>query len=120
MATKNEQAGEEQGSKFKNYLSEKKIDPRRVLVASTKIEKLKVEDRGIRLAKRQAKGAPEDKKSEAASKKPRSGRPITDRAMTAALSGAALSGPQKTRFLRAVNIVLEQKKLGTVELTELF
>jgi hypothetical protein len=121
MATKsNEKANPEPSSKFKDFLTEKKIDARRILSASAKLERLTVEDRKIRLAKRQAKGAADDKKPEAASKKPRSGRPITDRAMASALSGRPLSGPQKTRLLRALNHVLEQKKLGAVELSALF
>jgi hypothetical protein len=109
-------------SKFKDFLSEKKIDPRRVLAASTKLERLTKEDRGIRLLKRQAKaeGTPAEKKAEAAAKKPRSGRPVTQRAIDAALAGKALSGPQKTRILRATNKVLEQKKLEPVELGALF
>lgn len=120
MATNTQATQAEQGSKFKDFLAEKKIDPRRILVASAKLEKLTAEDRAIRLAKRQSKGASDDKKPEAASKKPRSGRPVTPRALSAALTGGALSGPQKTRLLRAVNAVLEQKKLGAAELSQLF
>lgn len=109
-------------SKFKDFLSEKKIDPRRIIAASTKIERLTREDRGIRLLKRQAKaeGATPEKKAEAAAKKPHSGRPVTPRAIEAALAGKAISGPQKTRLLRAINKVLEQKKLEQVELKALF
>lgn len=109
-------------SKFKDFLSEKKIDPRRIITASTKIERLTREDRSIRLVKRQAKkeGASAEKKAEAAAKKPHSGRPVTPRALDAALAGKAISGPQKTRILRALNAVLEQKKLEKVELTQLF
>src|SRR5687767_1154684 len=105
-----------ESSKFKDFLSEKKIDPRRIIAASTSLERLTREDRKIRLEKRQAKvdGATPEKKAAAAAKKPRSGRPVTDRAMTAALSGKPISGPQKTGLLRALNHVLEQKKLGTV------
>ncbi len=110
------------GSKFKDFLSEKKIDARRIIAASDALESLTREDRSIRLLKRQAKvdGATPEKKAEAAAKKPRSGRPVTDRAMTAALAGKSLSGPQKTRILRALNHILEQKKLGSVELSALF
>lgn len=111
-----------ESTKFKDFLSEKKIDPRRILAASDALESLTREDRSIRLLKRQAKvdGASAEKKAEAAAKKPRSGRPVTDRAMTAALAGKSLSGPQKTRILRALNHILEQKKLGTVEMSALF
>jgi len=45
---------------------------------------------------------------------------VTPRALEAALSGKSVSGPAKTRLLRAVNAVLEQKKLEKVELRTLF
>lgn len=106
-------------SKFKDFLAEKKLDARRVITASTKLERLTPADRAIRLAKRQARKS-DDKKTEAPSAKPRSGRPVTQRAIDAALIGKAISGPQKTRILRAVNALLEQKKQGAVELSTLF
>jgi hypothetical protein len=37
-----------------------------------------------------------------------------------AAAGKDLSGASKTRILRAVNVVLEQKKQGTAQLKELF
>ncbi len=40
--------------------------------------------------------------------------------MTAALAGAPVSGPTKTRILRAVNHLLEQKKQDKVDLKALF
>ena len=52
--------------------------------------------------------------------KPRSGRPITPRALNAALAGGPISGPSKQRILRAVNYLLEQKKKDKVELKALF
>jgi hypothetical protein len=106
-------------SKFKDFLAEKKLDARRILSASTKLERLTPADRKIRLAKRQAKKADGDKK-DLPKDKPRSGRPVTQRAIDTALAGGSLSGPQKTRILRAVNHVLEQKKQGAVELSALF
>ena len=117
--TKSADKAPEQTSKFKDFLSEKKIDPRRLILASTKLERLTPADRSIRLAKRQAKKS-DEKKSDATPQKPRSGRPVTQRALSAALGGRALSGPQKTRILRALNAVMEQKKLGTAELSQLF
>ncbi|WP_437740256.1 hypothetical protein WME73_32495 [Sorangium sp. So ce302] len=110
------------GTKIEDFLKEKKIDPRRIIAASVKIERLQPEDRAIRLTKRLARGSEDAaKKKEAASaKKPRSGRPVTDRTLSAALQGKAISGPAKTRVLRAVNRVLEQKKQEKVELSALF
>ena len=110
-------------SKFSDFLKEKKIDPRRIIAASAKIEKLRPEDRAAKLAKRQAKakaaaGGEADKSAPPA--KPRSGRPVTQRAIDTAVAGKPLSGPQKTRMLRAVNALLEQKKGSAVELSALF
>jgi hypothetical protein len=110
-------------TKFADFIKEKKLDTRRLIAASVKIEKLRPADRAIKLQKRQAKakaaaggeGGAQEKPG-----KPRSGRPVTGRAIQAALSGKPLSGPQKTRILRAVNAVLEQKKGSAVELAALF
>lgn len=106
-------------TKFAQVLASKKIDPRRLIVASQKLENLTREDRTIKLAKRQARAAEGDKKV-AEPRKPRSGRPITPRALATALAGGELSGPTKTRFLKAVNHILEQKKQEKVDLKTLF
>jgi hypothetical protein len=103
-------------SKFSEFITEKKIDPRRIMSASAAIEKLKPEDRALRLAQR----LKTDKKAEGERKKPRSGRPITPRAMAALLEGKPISGPQKTRLLRALNVVLEKKKQEPASLKTLF
>jgi len=110
------------GTKFESFLKEKKIDPRRVIAASGKLEKLRREDRSIRLERRLARKSEDGakKKEGEAPKKPRSGRTVTNRAIQAALAGKELTGPAKTRILRAVNRVLEQKKQDKVDLTALF
>lgn len=109
-------------TKIEDFLKEKKIDPRRILVASAEIERLRFEDRAIRLAKRAARKSedPAKKKEGLAGKKPRSGRPVTKEAIAAAYAGKNLAGPQKTRILRALNHVLEQKKQEKVELSAIF
>jgi hypothetical protein len=108
-------------SKIEDFLKASKIDPRRILVASEKLEKLHPEDRSIRLAARQARKSEDGgKKKEGDRKKPRSGRPVTPRTLTAALKGKDITGPAKTRVLRAVNHVLAQKKLEQVALAALF
>lgn len=107
-------------TKIQEFLKEKKIDPRRLLVASTDVERLRPEDRAIRLAKRQAAKTEDKKKEGKALEKSRSGRPVTQRAIDAALAGKELSGPQKSRILRALNKVLEQKKMEKVELGAIF
>ena len=108
--------------KLEDFLKEKKIDPRRVIAASAKIERLRPEDRAIRLAKRQARKSEDGgkKKEGAAAQKPRSGRPVTEQTLQAAFQGKPLSGPAKTRLLRAVNRLLEQKKMEPVQLSALF
>ena len=110
-------------TKFGDFIKEKKLDARRIIAASAKIEKLRPEDRKIRLQKRTAKAnaaaGKEAAKGEAPAK-PRTGRPVTNRAIEAALAGKPLTGPQKSRILRAVNALLEQKKAGSVELSNLF
>jgi hypothetical protein len=111
-------------SRFAEFLTTEKIDPRRLAAASRELERLRPEDRAIRLQKRQNKGkeAPPPAEGAAATpaKKPRSGRPVTGRVVQLASSGAAISGPQKTRLLRAVNHLLGQKKKDPVDLRKLF
>ncbi|MGC4094303.1 MAG: hypothetical protein QM756_41620 [Polyangiaceae bacterium] len=95
-----------------------------MIAASRKLELLKPEDRAVKLAKRLAKKNPGTPaaggEEKAAPKKPRSGRPLTPRALASATNGKALTGPQKTRLVRAVNYVLSQKKKDAVELKTLF
>lgn len=108
-------------SKFAKLLADKKIDPRRILAASHKLETLTREDRTIKAAKRKGKaGAGGEEGAAKETRKPRSGRPVTQRAMDAAMAGGKLSGPTKTRILKALNKVLEQKKQQPVDLKALF
>jgi hypothetical protein len=108
-------------SKFSEYLQSEKIDLRRLASASQQLEKLRVEDRKIRLGKRQAKakegGTPEGAPAPA---KPRSGRPLTPMVLRRAVEGKPVPSPAKTRLLRAVNRILEQKKKEPVDLRKLF
>jgi hypothetical protein len=106
-----------EASKFASFLITKKLDPRRILIASGKLEGLQPEDRAIRLGRRQQKKSEGEKKTFA---KPRSGRPVTPRALAAAMSGGTLSGPMKTRLLKAINHLLEQKKAEKIEMKTLF
>jgi hypothetical protein len=107
-------------NKFSEFLQAQKIDPRRLTAASLRLERLRPEDRKVKLAKRQAKGSdakpPEGEKPA----KPRSGRPVTPRLLGQALNGKAVPGPGKTRLLRAVNFILERKKKDPVDLRALF
>jgi hypothetical protein len=105
-------------TKLETFLTEKKIDRRRVVAASHQLEKLRREDRAIKLANQQARK--KDEKRAADAPKPRSGKPVALSTLQKALAGQAVSGPTKTRLLRAVNHILEQRKQGTVALGDLF
>lgn len=107
-------------TKFAGYLKENKIDPVRVVYASEQIEKLTPADRRIKLAKRQARGKDDESAKAAKGQKPRTGRPVTVQLVTKALKGGDVTGPQKSRILRAVLRIAEQKKLSAPELTNLF
>jgi hypothetical protein len=114
-------------SKFAQFLKDNKIDPRRLLVASHGIERLRPEDRKLKLERRQAKGAsgaqaaaPAEGAEKQTPAKPRSGRPVTSRVLGAATAGKALPGPAKSRLLRAVNHVLGQRKKPAVDLRAIF
>ena len=106
-------------SKLAQVLSEKKIDKRRLLAVSKRLERLRVEDRALRLAKRRKSGSEEEQKA-AASAKPRSGRPVSPSSLELALAGKPVVGPVKTRILRAVNHVLETRKQDAIDMRALF
>jgi hypothetical protein len=106
-------------SKFADFLKENKIDPRRVHASSRQEEALRPEDRALKLARRNSKSEDGDEKK-VAGPKPRSGRVVTPRLMTAATTGGKVSGPAKTRLLRAVNRILTQRKQEPVSLKSLF
>ncbi len=110
-------------SKFSEFLKENKLDIRRVYAASRKLEQLKFEDRRIKLQKRKGgdeAAPPAEGEEPAAPAKPRSGRPVTEQLISKLEAGKPVSGPAKTRLLRAVNHLLEQKKKKPVELKALF
>lgn len=108
-------------TKFAQFLQDNKIDARRLLAVSGRIERLRPEDRKLKFAKRQSKaeGAPKTE-SETKPAKPRSGRPVTPRLIESASNGKSVAGPAKTRLLRAVNHILEQKKQKPVDLKTVF
>ena len=108
-------------SKLKEFLDKEKIDTRAVLAASKRIERLRPEDRVIKMAKKLVKkGSADDKVKEAAGKKGRSGKKVARPLLAKALDGKKLSGPQKTRITRAINDVLKRKKKSEVTYRDLF
>jgi hypothetical protein len=104
-------------NKFSEFLKTHSIDGRRLLAVSRDVERLRPEDRALRLARRQARAT---EGAEKPAGKPRSGRPVTARLLAKANAGQPVPGPAKTRLLRAVNRVLEQKKKDPVDLRALF
>jgi hypothetical protein len=106
-------------SKLETFLSDNKIDHRRLLVASRQIERLRAEDRRIKLAQKQARKSEDAKKPEGLGK-PRSGRALTPVGLKNALAGRMMSGAAKARLLRAVNSVLAAKKKDAVAIDALF
>jgi hypothetical protein len=109
-------------SKFADFIQKQAIDTRRILVASRQIERLRPEDRRVRLDQRRRKSGDAPAAAEGADKaaERRSGRPVTPRLIEQALAGKPISGPAKTRLQRALNRVLEQKKKEPADLRALF
>jgi hypothetical protein len=99
-------------SKLGDFLKKHKVDPRRVVAVSRRLEALQPEDRVIRMARQRAKGG-DDGAKELASKKPRSGRPVSKPALDRALVGKTLPRRARARVLRAVNAVLAHKSKGS-------
>jgi hypothetical protein len=108
-----------EASKLQNFLNEHKLNTKRLLAVSHNLEQHAREDRALKAARRANKKQEGGEKKEVA--KPKSGRAVTPRALSAALvQGGTISGPTKQRILRAVNYLLEQKKKDKVELKTLF
>lgn len=108
-------------TKFAKFLEESKVDSRRIIAASRAIERLTREDRlFIAEAARKRRLAGKKEGAKAERKKMHSGRPVSPSAIEAAKLGKPISAPAKTRIVRAVNRILEQKKQAAVELRALF
>jgi hypothetical protein len=107
-------------SKFSQFMADNKLDQRRILAASRALEKLRPEDRRIRLEKRRGRKKEGGDPAAKNLTKPRSGRPVTTRLLNDIEAGKPVAGPAKTRLLRAVNRVLEQKKREPIQLKAIF
>lgn len=106
-------------TKFSDFLAEKKIDTRRLMAVSHLLEQLRPVDRAVKLKRRGEKD--KKKKGEAWPTEVRSGRAVTPRLVQAALLGKApLPAAGKTRLLRAVNRILEQRQAEPVDIRALF
>ncbi len=108
-------------TKFAKFLEESKIDPRRLIAASQQLERLTREDREfIAVTARIKSLAGKKTPATVEKKKLHTGRYVSPALITAASVGKSVSGPAKSRVLRAVNRILEQRKLPAVELRALF
>lgn len=107
-------------TKLNTFLTSNKLNPKRVIAVSHKLETLTREDRSIKLQKRQAKKGEGGEGEKKELGKPKTGRPVTSRSLETAMKGGSISGPAKQRILRAVNYLLEQKKKDKVDLKALF
>lgn len=107
-------------SKFSDFVSSKKIDRRRLLAVSKKLEALRPLDRRARLARRLSKKEGGKPVEGELAEKGRSGRPISPALIDRIEAGKAVPGAAKTRVLRAVNALLEQKKESAVSYKDLF
>ena len=108
-------------SKLQTFLTENKIDQRRLLAVSHNLESLRPEDRAIRLVKKQgAKAEGELKEKAKTAGKTRSGRGLNPVTLGKIFTGKPITGPTRTRVLRAVNAILEARKAEKVELGVLF
>jgi hypothetical protein len=107
-------------SKFEQFLQENQIDARRVITASREVERLRPVDRQIKLKKYLVKAGKAGEGAQAPTDKRRSGRPVTQRLLNDLAGGKRVSGAAKTRLLRAVNRLLEQKKKDPIDLRVLF
>ncbi len=110
-------------TKFAKFLEESKINQLRLQAASRQIERLTKDDRAFlsEVARKKALAGRKDAANVTVEKKKlHTGRPVTQRLISDATFGKPVSGPAKTRLLRAVNHVLEQRKQPAVTIRELF
>jgi len=110
-------------TKFSKFIEESKIDPRRLVAVSVRLERLTEDDRQHIASAARARYLATKKERENMKREPHkmhSKRPVSPAAIEAARVGKPLGGPTKTRMLRAVNHILAQRKQPPVELKTLF
>ncbi len=107
-------------SKLSDSLKTHKIDARRVVLASKGLERHTREDLALIAKKAAIKAGKVEKDDAVAKAKPRSGRPLTIPQLEKAIRGETISGPAKTRVVRAVNAILEARKKPAITLRDLF
>ena len=107
-------------SKLSDFLAQKKIDARRVVAASRKVERRGAEDLALIAKKAGMKAGKIEKDETVLKSKPRSGRPLSAPQLERAIGGGVVSGPAKTRIVRAVNAVLAAKKQPVAAFRDMF
>jgi len=107
-------------SKLSDFLTQNKIHPNRIVLASKPLERRTAEDKALAAKKKAMKDGKAEKDEAVLKTKPRSSRPVTGATMTKALAGRPINGPTKHRIVRAVNAVLVQKKKKEVVFRDLF
>jgi hypothetical protein len=106
---------------FADFLTEKKILDVQILGVSNEREHLRDEDRKILFARRQARK--NDKKYaevDAANTKPRSGRGVSQQALSKARADQPISRKSRGKVLASVNSILTNRKQSTVGMSQLF
>ena len=114
-------------SKFAQFIAERKLDGRRIMAASRQIERLLPEDRAIKLRKRLAKKAEGNEAGPKETRKPHSGRPVTNRALASRprgeerqrsdedahiACGQPLARAKEARARRSAGPILEGRRLS--------
>lgn len=107
-------------TKLSDFLTQNKIHPNRVVLASKALERRQPADKALAAKKKAMKDGKLDKDEGVLKAKPRSGRPVTGATITKAIGGRPLNGPTKNRIVRAVNAVLTRKKKPEIGLRDLF
>lgn len=106
---------------FSDALNQHGIKPEALLKQSNKMEALLPEDNDL-YAKRAAKrlGAVEGTYEKAGIAKPRSGRGVTEKHLTAAVAGSPVPRKARTKLARAFNALLKEGGKPAVETKVLF
>lgn len=107
-------------SKLSDSLKNHKIDARRIVLASKGLERRTREDLALVAKKALIKAGKIEKDDAVMKQKPRSGRPLTLPQLEKAMRGETISGPAKTRVVRAVNEILKARKKAEISLRDLF
>ena len=107
-------------SKLSDSLKNHKIDARRLALTSRGLERRTTEDLALVAKKAAIKAGKAEKDDAVVKQKPRSGRPVTLPQIEKAMRGETISGPAKTRLVRAVNAILEGRKKPAVGFRDLF